>query len=217
MKYQKLITSVTIIFILMLLVASCGSKEVESVVQESTKETVEEESVESEVLGFDELDGMGDVGVDKGLFNVVITIPADFVGEEINQEELDQEAMEKGYKSIILNDDGSASYTMTKMQHNEMMDEMKTSLDASLQEMIDSEDHPNILSIESSNNYTEFLIVTKNEEPDMSESLQVFALYMYAGIYNIFNGTEVNNINIKFVNDISGEIILESNSSDMNE
>jgi hypothetical protein len=36
------------------------------------------------------------------------------------------------------------------------------------------------------------------------------------GIYSIFDGEEVDNINVKFINEASGEIISESNSSEMN-
>lgn len=215
MKSVKLITTITLILIIMVVMAACSNKEDIEVVTEESVETIEEGLVEPEESGIDELDAMGDVEIDKGLFNVEMTIPAEFVGEEATQENLDQEAMKNGYKSIILNEDGSATYTMTKTQHNKMMDEMKTSFDISFQEMVASEDYPNVVSIKANDNYTEFIVVTKNQELDMSESFSVLTFYMYSGMYNIFNGTEVDNINIKYINEASGEIISESNSSDM--
>ena len=217
MKSVKLITTITLILIIMVVMAACSNKEDIEVVTEESVETIEEGLVEPEESGIDELDAMGDVEIDKGLFNVEMTIPAEFVGEEATQENLDQEAMKNGYKSIILNEDGSATYTMTKTQHNKMMDEMKTSFDISFQEMVASEDYPNVVSIKANDNYTEFIVVTKNQELDMSESFSVLTFYMYSGMYNIFNGTEVDNINIKYINEASGEIISESNSSDMYE
>lgn len=220
MKYVNKIATVLIIFVMMLALAACGSKTNDVFVteeKEDTKVTTEEELVVPEEEGLDQLDAMGDVEVEKGLFNVVITAPADLIGDETTQEEFDQKSKEKGYKSIILNEDGSATYTMTKAQHNEMIDEVKAPLDTSLQEMVSSEEYPNITSIVANDNYTEFTIVTISEELDMSESLSVLAFYMYGGIYNIFNGTEVDNINVKFINEASGEIITESNSRDMNE
>ena len=67
-------------------------------------------------------DTIGDIDVDKGVFDVVLTIPAELVGET-TQEELDEKASEYGYK-VTLNADGSATYTMTKSQHKEMLENM---------------------------------------------------------------------------------------------
>ena len=62
--------------------------------------------------GMKQLEAIGDVDVDKGLFNVTLTIPKDFVGET-TQEKLDESVKEKGYKSATLNSDGSVTYVMT--------------------------------------------------------------------------------------------------------
>ena len=67
------------------------------------------------------LDAVGDIEVEKELFDVTVTVPADYVGDA-TQEELSKEAEANGYK-IVLNDDGSATYTMSKSQHKKMMDE----------------------------------------------------------------------------------------------
>lgn len=64
----------------------------------------------------EELDVIGDIDVDSGLFNVTLTVPADFIGE-VTQEQLDESAKGNGYKSATLNDDGSVTYIMTKVQH----------------------------------------------------------------------------------------------------
>ena len=56
------------------------------------------------------------IEVDENLLTVELTIPADFVGET-TQEELNQTAKEEGLKSITLNEDGSATYVMTKKKH----------------------------------------------------------------------------------------------------
>lgn len=41
--------------------------------------------------------------------------------------------------------------------------------------------------------------------------------YMYGGMYHIFNGTEVDNIAVGFINEATGEIINTANSRDMEE
>lgn len=164
--------------------------------------------------GADEIEAIGDVEVDRGLFDVTITIPADFIGE-VTQEQLDKNVAERGYKSATLNDDGSVIYVMTKAQHEEMMDGIKQTIDDALAEMAPSDDYPSFVSIEANNNYTNFKVITTSEELGLVESFSVMSFYMYGGMYNHFNGTPVDNIHVDFINQNSGGIIQEANSKDM--
>lgn len=159
------------------------------------------------------LDALADVEVEKELFDVTITVPADYM-EGATQEDLDAKATEIGYK-VTLNDDGSATYVMTKKQHKDMMDGIAASIKSSLNEMVGSKDYPNITGISANDDFTVFTITTKNTEPDMNESFAVMALYMYGGMYHIFNGTTVDNIHVDYVNADSGEVISSADSKDM--
>ena len=69
--------------------------------------------------------------------------------------------------------------------------------------------------VEVDENYTEFKVFTTNEKIDMAESFSVMAFYMYGGMYNIFSEIEIDNINIEFINEASGEVISEANSKDI--
>lgn len=201
----------------------CGNKAGDSqppadnntpVVTEESAEPQAQDQEQSTDDGLSQLEAIGDVDVDKGLFNVTLTIPKDFVGDT-TQEKLDESAKEKGYKSATLNSDGSVTYVMTKAQHEEMLAGIRESIDQSLAEMVGSTDYPNITNVEANDNYTSFTITTKNAEPDLSESFSVMGLYMYGGMYGIFAGEEVDNIHVDFVNADSGEIISSANSEDM--
>lgn len=156
------------------------------------------------------------IEVDENLLTVELTIPADIIGET-TQEKLDQTAKEEGIKSITLNEDGSASYIMTKKKHREMMVDIKASIDEGLKALVGSEDYPNFTKVEANNDYTVFTITTTSTELDLSESFSVLNFYVQGGLYNAFNGTPVDNIHVDFVNAASGEIISSSNSSDMGE
>lgn len=160
------------------------------------------------------VDVIGDIDVDKGIFDVVLTIPSDFVGEK-TQEDLDNLANELGFKSIVLHEDGSATYTMTKKQHKQILSEYKDQIDTSLNEMIGSDDYPNFIKIEPNDNYTEFTVTTKSTELDLAESFSVLSFYLYGGLYSSFSGEKIDNISVTFVNADSGEIIETANSSDM--
>ena len=106
---------------------------------------------------------------------------------------------------------------MNKEQHNELMVGIKESIDTSLAEMVGSENTPNITEVKANDDYTSFTITTKNTEPDLTESFSVLGLYMYGGMYAIFNGETVDNIHVDFVNADTGEIISSSNSADMDD
>lgn len=157
------------------------------------------------------------IEVDENLLTVELTIPSDFVGET-TQEELNQTVEEEdGLKSITLNEDGSATYVMTKKKHKEMMSEIKTGIDEELQAMVGSEDYPNFTKVEANDDYTSFTITTTSTELDLAESFSVMNLYVQGGLYNVFNGTPADNIHVDFVNADSGAIISSSDSSDMAE
>lgn len=176
-------------------------------------ETPADESEETSTDDLSDLDALGDVEVEKELFDVTLTIPADYV-EATTQEELDEAAKEYGY-TAILNEDGSATYTMSKSQHKKMMEDFTSNIQESLDKMVGSEEYPNITSVTANSDFTAFTVTTKNEKPDLAESFSVMAFYMYGGMYNIFNGTEVDNIHVDFVNADSGEIISSSDSNNM--
>lgn len=164
-----------------------------------------------------ETDGSTGAGieVDSGLFNVTITIPADFLGEDVTQEQLDEQAKEAGYKSIVLNEDGSATYVMTKAQHREMMDGIRQSIDESLKEMENSETYPDLVSATANSDYTQFVITLDAEEVSAEYAFLPMGFYIFSGMYHAFNGTQPENINIQFVSAKTGEVLEESNSSEM--
>lgn len=153
------------------------------------------------------------IEVDENLLTVELTIPADYVGET-TQEELDATAKENDFKSITLNEDGSATYVMTKGQHKKMMSEMESEINTALSEMIGSEDYPNFTNIKANSDFTEFTITTTSAELNFNESFSTIVFYTYGGMYNAFNGTTVDNIHVDFVNADSGEIISSADSSE---
>ena len=163
----------------------------------------------------------GGIDVGKGLMNVEITIPAEsaeYYGFSFeSQEEADAYAKEQGFKSATLGDDGSVTIVMSKAQHKKTMEELNKTIDEALQEMIGSEDYPNITAVEHNDNYTEIKVTTESEELSLNESFSTLAFYIYGGMYNAFNGTPVDNIHIDFVNEASGEVIDSFDSENMDD
>ena len=154
------------------------------------------------------------MNVEREIFDVKLAIPKDYVEGE-TQESLDAKAKEAGWKSATLNADGSVTYEMTKKQHKVMMDELAENINTELNNMCGSEDYPNYVSITASDNFTNFKVVSKSSELGITESISVLGFYMFGGMYNVFNGTTVDNIHIDFVNEATGEVFNSADSKDM--
>ncbi len=199
---------------LTLSLTACGDSNSVPETPESTETAESSESEETDSL--DEIESISQIETEENLFSVEIKIPADFV-ESSTQEELDAIAKEKGYKSIALHEDGSATYTMTKAQHKELMSELSDKINSTLAEMINSENYTNITDITANDDFTKFTVTTTSTELSLAESLSVLAFYTYGGMYNIFNTTPADNVQVEFVNAESGEVINTANSSDMGE
>lgn len=178
----------------------------------TTADTTSDTNINSETVEDAKNDS---VAVEKNLFSVTLTIPASYAGET-TQETLDNEATEKGYKSAILNDDGSVTYKMSKSQHKKLMKDIKKTIDDGLAEMIGTEDYPDFKNIQANDDYTSFTITTTTEELNMVESFSVMSFYIYGGMYNVYNGTDVDNIHVEFINAETGEVFSSSDSKDTN-
>lgn len=193
-----------------------GNKTSSSVNTEEPQDSSSASTEEPQDPSSDDLDGLdaiGDVEVEKDLFNVKFKVPAEFVGET-TQKELDKAAKESGYKSITLNKDGSATYVMTKSQHKKLMQEMTDNANGQLEKMIGSEDYPNFTDIKANDDFTSFEITTKSKELDLTESMSSLVFYMLGGMYNIFNGTEADNIHLDYINAETGKVIESYDSSE---
>lgn len=84
----------------------------------------------------------------SGLFNVALTIPAEYV-EGTTQKELNKQAKEGTFKSATLNKDGSVTYVMSKSQHKEMLNTLKDSIADELNKIPNSTDYPNVTKVEA--------------------------------------------------------------------
>lgn len=216
---MKRIVCFVFLFSVMLSLCACGSgpkgHDPTGSTSDPAEETAQPVGVDDPTTSDPGLDPIWSVDVESGLFDVTITVPADFLDEGTTQEQLDAQAKDSGFKSITLNDDGSATYVMTKSQHKEMVDGISQSIEESLSEMANSEEYPNIVRIETNGDYTQYKVYLNTEEVGLSESIAVLGFYMFSGMYHVFNGTEPGNVNIQYISEATGGVIEEANSSDM--
>lgn len=149
----------------------------------------------------------------SGLFNVALTIPAEYV-EGTTQKELNKQAKEGTFKSATLNKDGSVTYVMSKSQHKEMLNTLKESIADELNKIPNSTDYPNVTKVEANDDYTKFTVTTASTELSFEEQFLSVQLYIYGGMYNAFNNLSPV-ISVDYVNVDSGATIYSGKSSDV--
>ncbi len=202
-----------------LCISGCGGAGASSA---TSKETSEKVSVatsvaETEPSGDEdtdkELEALGEVEVEKELFDVKLTVPADLVGET-TQEELEKTVGDTVH-TVTLNDDGSVTYVMSKKQHKEFLKQTKESFQKTLDEMTNSEDYPNFEKITPNDDFTSFKVEIKSQELDMNEYFSTYVFMMYGEMYSIFSGKNVDNIHVDFVNVDSGDVFESFDSKDL--
>lgn len=235
---MKKIVAIILTGCLLASVTACGgggaaSKEAEStapaqesIVPDSEKNPAQESPVESTVessaestasedvdnTAWDTLESMGNIETVNGFLTVSITMPKDFVGEDITQEALDEKAGER-YVSARLNEDGSVTYKLTKKQHKDMMGEIVAGIDESLQGMVDGTDY-SFTEIKHNDDYTVFDVTAGGDELGLTDSFATLAFYMYGGMYGIFTGKTPEKVIVNFYNP-NGDLISTADSSNM--
>ena len=188
----------------------------------ASKEAAPQENVDTEDGGsgremtqedWDQLAAIGDVQVENGVMTVSLNVPAD-LAQNITQEIIDA-GIGTQYQAAFRNQDGSITYKMTKEQHQAMLEQLAVSFDNSLQEMIDDEKYT-ISNITRNNDFTVFDISLDGAEPSVSDSFAAFSLYMYGGLYGVFNGKRPEHVIVNYF-DSNGNLIDSDDSATMNQ
>lgn len=161
-------------------------------------ETQDTEETESNEEG-------GGISVDEGLFNVEVTIPSSFFeGEDPEQVAANVDNAEEA----TVNDDDSITYKMSKAQHEEMMQEVATSVEEATTTITESGDYPSIQAIETSDNYDHFTVQVDREAYENSfDGFATMTLGVVGSLYQLFNGEDPD----------SYEVIIEMEDAESGE
>lgn len=162
----------------------------------------------------------GDIEVDKGLLDVTITIPANFFEflstdeQPYTAESWAASATDPRIKKAQVNEDGSASFTISKSDHKLMMQEMHDSIANSIESL--KESYPSVRGLEVNNDCTEItLIVDKAGYEGSFDAFAVFSLELQGAMYQAFNGTSESEVIVNVKDEASGEIFDSSSTKDI--
>jgi len=157
-----------------------------------------------------DLEAIGDIEVDRGLLAVEILLPAEFA-EGITQQTLDSSLEESGFTSATLNADGTVTYVMTKTRHEQLLEELRDSVQESIDEFIAEEQ--NIYSdIKFDKGLRNFTVIVNGAEFDGESQWLEFFLAFQAGFFYVFEGTTAKEsvLSVTYVDEKTGEMLAKS-------
>lgn len=151
----------------------------------------------------------GPLKVDKGLLNVEVTIPASFFeGQDIDT--VISEAKNDGVKEVVMNEDGSLTYKMSKSEHKEMMKELEVGMLEAIEEIKTSGDFSSIKDVTYNKSFSEYtLLVNKEEFENSLDTIASFGLAITGMYYQLFSGvdSEKYKVTVIFKDEANGEVI----------
>ena len=168
----------------------------------------------------------GDIEVDEGLLSTEVRLPMslfmfgkDESAKPPTQEEL-QTAVDKEGRGIevTVNDDQTVTYRMSRGEYDRFKDELKKSMDTSIQETINKE--ANIYkSVTYSDDMSEFEIVVDRKALEDSWSFAGFGFLITAGFYQAFLGVDESErfVILNYVDEKTGEVFDTVDSRTLDE
>lgn len=143
-----------------------------------------------------------------------ITIPSALVGDEISELEIN-EPTTTTEESL----DNTTTLSLTGEERTSIVNDISSEITTNITTILEDDDHyPNIVSITPNSDFTEFTISLKDGVMNTYESMLVMSFYMIGDKYQLYFGVPASEVKtvIKYVNDNTGEIISESDSTSMN-
>lgn len=160
-----------------LLFVGCSAKDTSE-----TNESEEKEMEQTEESGIE---------VDKGLFNVELTLPSSLFDEE-ELTEIEAQLKEDKKADVTQNEDGSLSVKMSKKEHKEMMSEIKEDFMETITNIIDDKEFASIHNITYNNDFTEINMVVDQEQFENSfDGFVTLNLGISSLFYQAFQGKDL--------------------------
>lgn len=93
-----------------------------------------------------------------------ITIPATLVkNDDADIDDLLDEAVNKGIKEVIRNDDGSLTFKMSKSRHEKLMGEIREEIQETMLDIKTDDDFVSIREIEADESFSQFTMKVDRE------------------------------------------------------
>jgi len=141
----------------------------------------------------------------------IFTVTKEYIGST-TQESLDSICEEQGYRSVILNSDGSVTYKMSARQQKKLLDACTEQIGKEFHQMVEADRYPNFTGLYGNENFTEFIVNTDSEKVSSAELSVLEDFRMYSDVYSMLSGVGKQAITVSFINNDTGETIYEETS-----
>lgn len=141
--------------------------------------------------------------------SVTFQLEADQVAEGLTKEDLDQIAKDRGYMSIKINKDGSASITVSAKKGKELAQEMIDDFKDIFQRILDNENNAFTNINYDGNSFEYFRIKTMNQEVTSQEQTAIESLTKYVEQVHDLRGISNYTFKVIFVNSETENVINE--------
>lgn len=147
--------------------------------------------------------------IEEGSSDVIITVPASAV-DQGDIEATIAGARAQGIRKVVLNDDGSLTYTMSRAAHSKMMQGLRENFIKNVEDMKSGGDFASIKDVQYNKELTLLTLIVDRELYENSmDAFAVFGLGMAAMYYQLFDGVKADHVAVTVeVRDLStGEIM----------
>lgn len=151
------------------------------------------------------------VVVNEGLLMNTVTIPATFF-EDTTEDEVKAAAEEAGYQSYKINSDGSVTYTMTKVKHQEILKGYEASINEFIDGLLNGDEEAKVeafSNIECNDDYSQINIYVNKDTYSTWDSMYALSFYIQGAYYQMFDGVSSEDIDVvvNFIDNITGNVI----------
>lgn len=197
---------------LLVLLSGCGANDAtEPEVAESAPVDSESSAPEESDGDVADLDSLGGVEVERGLFSVTVTLPAE-LSEGLTDQDIADTVEKEGFIDGERNPDGSVTYQMSKATQDTYLEEMRVSIQESVDDMA-AEDPELIRQISFNDDVTQFDVRVVRSEYEGQGALSTagflgWSLAFQASFYQLFAGVDESerNVEIRFIDDATDEV-----------
>lgn len=156
------------------------------------------------------------VEVDEGLLTVDLTIARSLLDAQgtMSDDELVAAAEDRGFSATV--DGDTVTYTMTKAQRDDMLDQMRTSAAEAADKLIADETN-SITDIEFDEGMTSYRISVDAARYNQLEALIALGFYIQGALYQQFTGVDPEDadVTVDFVDDATGEVLNTGSYQEM--
>jgi hypothetical protein len=162
-------------------------------------------------LSLDMLEDLSKIETVNGEVYDTLTLPEPLVSG-ITQDRINRNAGIGNYEYGKVNEDGSATFTMTKAQHAWFLKNLEKRMDEKLNEYAD--ESPLLARIERNEDFTGFRVYITGEDVTAPKEVIPAGVYVLGGAYARLSGVSAESIHVDLVDEATGEVIETADFKD---